>query len=143
MVRINLIQPKELTDQHLIAEYNEILMLVGYVRKYPKIQYSEIPANYKLGKGHMKFFKNKLLYLQKRHDKISLEMLERGFKPKIKLNLDKEFEKEYLNNYQPKEKDYKIIRQRIKERLQLKPNFYTYYKKPIKLVKKFKKLMKG
>ena len=36
MVRVNIINPNKLADQHLIAEYNEILMLLGYVRKYPK-----------------------------------------------------------------------------------------------------------
>ena len=63
MVRINLINPKKLTDQHLIAEYNEILMLLGYVKKYPKLE--KIPSKYNLGKGHMLFFKNKLKYLKK------------------------------------------------------------------------------
>ena len=61
MVRINLVHPKKLADQHLIAEYNEILMLIGYVRKYPPLE--NIPDSYKLGKGHVKFFKNKLDYL--------------------------------------------------------------------------------
>jgi len=32
MVKINLIHPRYLTDQHLIAEYNEILMLLAYLR---------------------------------------------------------------------------------------------------------------
>lgn len=58
MIRINLIDPVKLSDQHLIAEYNEILMLLGYVRKYHKVE--NIPENYKLGTGHIKFFKKKL-----------------------------------------------------------------------------------
>ena len=72
MVRVNLIPPRKLADQHLIAEYNEILMLLGYVRKYPMTE--EIPKNYCLGKGHIKFFKNKLLYLKKRHENLKNEM---------------------------------------------------------------------
>ena len=38
MVRINLVEPKKLADQHLIAEYDEILMLLGYVRRYPEVK---------------------------------------------------------------------------------------------------------
>ena len=58
MVRINLINPRYLADQHLIAEYDEILMLLGYVKRYPKID--DIPTNYCLGKGHIRFFKDKI-----------------------------------------------------------------------------------
>ena len=72
MVRVNLIHPKSLADQHLIAEYDEILMLLGYVRRYPKKE--NIPEKYTLGKGHIKFFKDKLLYLKKRHELIKEEM---------------------------------------------------------------------
>jgi deoxyribonuclease (pyrimidine dimer) len=59
MVRINLIKPNYLTDEHLIAEYNEILMLLGYVRKYPKLN-NNIPKEYKLGKGHILFLQRQL-----------------------------------------------------------------------------------
>ncbi|MBU3923323.1 MAG: pyrimidine dimer DNA glycosylase/endonuclease V, partial [Nanoarchaeota archaeon] len=62
MVRINLINPSKLTDQHLIAEYNEILMLIGHIKKFPNI-YSQ-PKTYTLGKGHINFFKNKIKYLK-------------------------------------------------------------------------------
>ncbi len=63
MVRVNIINPKNLSDQHLIAEYLEIIMLINYIKKHPK--QSKIPKNYLLGKGPMKFFKNKLKYLKK------------------------------------------------------------------------------
>ena len=76
MVRINLINPKKLADQHLVAEHNEILMLLGYVRKHPMCL--NIPETYCLGRGHIKFFKNKLLYLKKRHELIKKEMIKRA-----------------------------------------------------------------
>ncbi|MBL7051445.1 hypothetical protein ISS04_04795 [Candidatus Woesearchaeota archaeon] len=78
MVRINLIDPVNLADQHLIAEYNEILMLIGHVNKYPEIK--EQPSEYCLGKGHINFFKDKLKYLKDRHELIKKEMRGRGFK---------------------------------------------------------------
>ena len=57
MVRVNIINPKYLADQHLRAEYLEIIMLVTYVRKHPKIK-KELPKKYCLGTGHILFFKD-------------------------------------------------------------------------------------
>ena len=126
MVRVNLINPKKLADQHLIAEYNEILMLLGYVKKYPKV--IDIPKKYCLEKGHIKFFKNKLIYLQKRHDIIKKEMFTRGFKPTKKILLSK-FKKSLKQDWKPKKGDLQIIKQRLREKIKLKPNYYKYYGK--------------
>jgi deoxyribonuclease (pyrimidine dimer) len=123
MVRINLINPKYLADQHLIAEYNEILMLFGYVKKYPRC--TRIPPNYLLGPGHITFFKNKLLYLKKRHDVIKKEMRRRGFVPKKTIDLSI-FSRGLVNNWKPTEIDKKIIQNRIIEKLKTKPNYYRY-----------------
>ena len=82
MVRVNLISPKKLTDQHLIAEYAEILILADYIKKYPKLE--NIPKNFCLGEGHQRFFKNKIKYLKKRHEELKKEMRNRNFKPRTK-----------------------------------------------------------
>ncbi|MBW2984103.1 pyrimidine dimer DNA glycosylase/endonuclease V [Candidatus Woesearchaeota archaeon] len=126
MVRINLINPKKLADQHLIAEYDEILMLLGYVKKYPRL--GKIPGKYSLGKGHILFFKNKLKYLKKRHELIKLEMKKRGFNAKktIKLN---QFNKELKNDWRPSKEDIEIIKKRLITRIRLKPRYYRYYRK--------------
>lgn len=130
MVRINIISPKCLADQHLLAEYNEILMLFGYVKKYPALDGSE-PQLYTLGKGHIKFFKDKLLYLKNRHEKICVEMARRGYYPTKTIDLSI-YPKELINDWFPFITDYDIIRDRICEKLQYKfiteqnPHFYTY-----------------
>jgi|SaaInlStandDraft_7_1057024.scaffolds.fasta_scaffold15966_5 deoxyribonuclease (pyrimidine dimer) len=126
MVRINLINPKKLADQHLIAEYNEILMLLGYVRKYPIEK--DIPEEYCLGRGHIKFFKNKLLYLKKRHELLKKEMSKRNFISNKNINLG-EFNKKLRNDWKPNNKDFIIIKERIREKICLKPNYYRYYSK--------------
>lgn len=126
MVRINLIAPKKLADQHLIAEYNEILMLIGHIKKFPKINQS--PKEYTLGKGHINFFKNKIEYLKDRHEIIKKEMRERGFKTNKTIKLNK-FKKEQKENWKPKRKDLKIIKKRIISKIKLKPNYYRYYGK--------------
>lgn len=135
LVRVNLINPKNLADQHLIAEYNEILMLLGYVKKFPKIDYGKIPKKYCLGKGHILFFKDKLLYLKKRHELIKKEMENRGFKITKTIDLNK-FRKNLKNDWKPNNQDKKIIRKRLIEKLKKKPEFYTYYGKhmPLKLL---------
>jgi deoxyribonuclease (pyrimidine dimer) len=60
MTRVNVIPVQELTKQHLVAEYREIMRVPGALkkslqRKKPFCN-SEIPENYVLGKGHVKFF---------------------------------------------------------------------------------------
>ncbi|PIN85176.1 MAG: endonuclease V [Candidatus Diapherotrites archaeon CG11_big_fil_rev_8_21_14_0_20_37_9] len=127
MVRVNLIDPSALTDQHIIAEYNEILMLCTYLKNAK--QETKIPEKFTLGKGHMKFFLNKATYLKKRHDNLKKEMKKRGFKQEKKINL-KYFKKFNLGNWQPEKEDLQIIKKIIIEKIKMKPEFYRYYKKP-------------
>jgi len=126
MVRVNLLNPKNLTDQHLVAEYGEILILLKYIKKYPSIE--NLPKKYCLGKGHMKFFKNKLKYLKKRHNLIIKEMKKRGFKTNKKVNL-KNYNKNLIKDWKPSKKDKEEIKKRIIQRIKLKPKFYKYYRK--------------
>ena len=127
MVRVNLINPKFLTDQHLVAEYAEILILAEYIRNYPDLE--GIPKRYCLGEGHQRFFKDKVGYLRKRHEKLKQEMMERGFKPKRTLSL-KGFSRKNLGSWRPAARDYLIIRKRLIEKVKKKPGFYRYYREP-------------
>jgi len=133
MVRINLLKPEQLADQHLIAEYNEILMLFGHVKKFPKI--NEMPEDYCLGKGHITFFKNKLLYLKKRHEELKKEMKKRGYATNKTISLE-QYDRKLRNDWKPKNCDKELIRQRITEKLKKKPEYYKYYgeKKPAKFL---------
>ncbi|MFA6022559.1 MAG: pyrimidine dimer DNA glycosylase/endonuclease V [Candidatus Pacearchaeota archaeon] len=124
MVRINLINPKKLADQHLIAEYSEILILVANAKKYPN---SKIPKKYCLGIGHICFFKDKIIYLKNRHELLRKEMKKRGFKTNKQVLL-KGFNKNQLNNWKPKKEDINIIKKRIIYKISLKPKYYRYYK---------------
>lgn len=126
MVRINLINPSNLADQHLIAEYNEILMLIGYVRKHPSSGLDKAPKEYTLGKGHILFFKNKLNYLRNRFNILVREMRRRGFRAGKRINL-KEFDKGLRNDWEPNERDLIIIKKRLIKKIKLKPRYYRYY----------------
>jgi deoxyribonuclease (pyrimidine dimer) len=123
-VRINLIDPVKLCDQHLIAEYNEILMLLGYIKKYPGLD--NLPKSYVLGKGHMRFFKDKLDYINKRHKTIKAEMKKRGFQTNKGVDLSG-FDPNSHGDWNPKTKDYKKIKARLIEKIKLKPDYYRYY----------------
>lgn len=122
MVRINLINPKFLSDQHLIAEYNEILMLEGYVKKFPKI--CDSSKEYCLGTGHIKFFKDKFRYLHRRHELLKKEMLKRGFVPTKNLKIKTKI---HYKDYNPDKKAISIIKKRLIEKLNKKKNFYRYH----------------
>jgi deoxyribonuclease (pyrimidine dimer) len=126
MVRVNLVNPKKLADQHLVAEYDEILMLTAYIKNYPELE--GISEKYCLGKGHMKFFKNKLIYLKRRHEDLKSEMRKRNFKTTKSINLNL-FRKENKGNWKPTKEDMDLITKRITSRLLLKPNYYRYYRK--------------
>lgn len=127
MVRINLINPKYLTDQHLIAEYLEIIMLVSNAKKHPA---KECGKEYCLGKGHINFFKNKLKYLKERHEIIKKEMRKRGFATRKSISFYG-IKEENIKNWKPKEKDLQIIKKRLIEKINKKPYWYRYYGKNI------------
>jgi deoxyribonuclease (pyrimidine dimer) len=130
MTRINIVEPSELTDQHLIAEYREIFMVAGSLNRTLNsksgYQESRVPKRYTLNQGHVYFFYNKGKYLHKRYNELILEMKRRGFSPSD----DRPFpmsvfsDNNLYNDWTPMVEDYKIIRQRIEERIAIKPEWY-------------------
>ncbi len=122
MTRINLIPPSELSDQHLIAEYREIFMVGSALQRSIKSQSWEktreqLPKEFTLNIGHVKFFYNKGKYLHKRYLELINEMQNRGMHP----NPERKFKKEQwpidlYKDWEPKAKDIQLIRKRIKEK---------------------------
>ena len=130
MTRINIVHPSELTDQHLIAEYREIFMVAGSLKRtlVSKVGYQEskVPERYTLNSGHVYFFYNKGKYLHKRYHELIDEMKRRGFQPdKSRVFPTKVFKDNGLyNDWTPTIEDYKIIRERIQQKINMKPNWY-------------------
>ena len=130
MTRINLVPPSELTDQHLIAEYREIFMVAGSLRRTllskNGFQESRVPKKYTLNKGHVYFFYNKGKYLDKRYTQIINEMKERGFKPDAKRKFPKNIfiDNNLYNDWAPEPKDFVIIHKRINQKIKQKPRWY-------------------
>ena len=123
MTRINLIEPKELTDSHLVAEYREIMRLPGNLhqslnRKSKPFALNEIPEKYTLGKGHVKFFYNKMRFLDNRFKNLVVEMNKRGFRTRFSnTNIFKDCPEEFYGHYTPDKEAIEINLSRIKERL--------------------------
>lgn len=113
MTRINCVPVQELSKEHLLAEYRELPRVRhAYPRKTPP----NIPSTYRMGKGHVTFFFDKGIWLEKRHSNLVDEMRRRGYKtniPRLRLSHWKD---ECMNNWTPDENDLLINRRRIKER---------------------------
>lgn len=82
MTRINLIDPALLTTEHLGAEYRELPRVYGYVKalcaRGLRPEDIRIPATYRLGRGHVTFFYDKLDWLTARYLAIVVECRHRG-----------------------------------------------------------------
>ena len=78
MTRINVVPPRQLTNKHLMAEYRELPRIFTLAKRYLTVQ-CDIPEHYPLGKGHMKFFVDKLHYLYLRYAEIYMELTARGY----------------------------------------------------------------
>ncbi len=134
-MRCNLIAPDLLTDQHLIAERRELLMIPPLAKqRLSKSINTPIPIHFTLNKGHMLFFTNKLKYLSKRFDELTQTMLIRQFKPNLNLKFEiiPDFiEYNLYQDWSPTQADYEIIMVRLKTRIQNKFEWYKYYSKPI------------
>ena len=134
MTRINLVNPKELSDQHLIAEYREIFMVGSALQRSlnsPRWEKTKktLPSEFTLNNGHVKFFYNKGKYLHKRYLRLIDEMKERGMNPDPKRKFKTEqWPTELYKDWEPKKQDIEIIKARIQQRINQKPSWYRWRK---------------
>lgn len=148
MTRINAnIDPIDLCDQHLVAEYREMVRIPNFIlggaielngkmiygiKKQPKIDFKNIPDTFKLGPGHVKFFYTKIRFLHYRFLKLKLEMNRRKIKNNITDSSFEEVYKQHSHLYQDADLDYgnKIVMERILERIKTMKKF-TFHGKPV------------
>lgn len=128
MTRINVVDPSELYDQHLVAEYRELFMVGSALQrslKSPNWSMNKIPRNFTLNKGHVLFFYNKGKYLHKRYLSLVEEMKRRGMKPDPSRTFKREqWPDDMYLDWTPSMVDEDIVRARIAERVASKPNWY-------------------
>lgn len=135
-MRCNLVPSYFLTDQHLIAEKRELRMIPPILEKRAKTRSpitGDIPERFCLGKGHQIFWLDKFLYLEKRYNSLTEEMIRRGFKPNLELSLDTSLAKYYglYNDWTPEPEDYDLIVARLIEKINQKFKWYRYCGKSI------------
>jgi deoxyribonuclease (pyrimidine dimer) len=111
------VPPKELSDRHLIAEHRELKRIPNAINSGRAV-IENIPARFTLGKGHVKFFYDKLLFLKNRYELLNEECINRGFKVTYYGNAWADIPVRLMNDYLPTAEDDIIIRERINERTQ-------------------------
>lgn len=123
MTRINAgIPAAMLTGKHLLAEHREIKRIPNEVRKAiteEKLNQAlqGVPSEFRLGSGHVKFFRNKLGYLLRRYKQIHTEAKERGFCVQDYSGAWDSLPAELMQDYQPTPKAIAEVMARIDERI--------------------------
>lgn len=130
MTRINLTPVETLTDQHLMAEYRELPRVFGAVRKRLASgkKFDDIPKDFCLGKGHVKFFYDKCGFLLIRQENIINECLKRGFNIShwTPICVD-DIPLCFMNDFIPSSGDVSLSQSRLDEKIMLKPAWYKFY----------------
>lgn len=129
MTRVNVVPVESLFDQHLMAEYREIPMVVGSLKRSLNSKNKlNIPNKYCLGKGHVSFFYDKGKWLYSRYQKCIEELKKRGYN----VNPDERsvdwdiFRRNNLweTEWEPNKMDFDINQERIDIRVKQKPGWY-------------------
>lgn len=135
-MRINVIPVRYLTDEHLIAEWNEHHMLPFMLKRsllahdHLSQVIAQIPIRYTLNKGHGYFFYNKLRWVNHRRVGMFDEMTLRGFRPNaalLPLKLDGIPVELEQGVWRPDMTAMEVNLERIEERIAKKPRFYSWY----------------
>lgn len=122
MTRINLVPPAELCDQHLLAEHRELTRIPNAVAR-GRFSLAGQPADYKLGEGHVRFFFDKLAFLQKRYNALHHECRLRGFKVSHIWPANLPATASLWQDYQPTAQALALNRERIALRMPAKARF--------------------
>lgn len=133
VTRINVVDPRTLCDEHLRAEWRELTRIPNCILS-GKYGISDIPSQYTVrtngnpsgGKGHVKFFLNKLYWLREHYYAILKECRRRRFNvtdywpPEV----NETTYPQLFNDFKPSREDKKLNRRRIKERWPKNAHYY-------------------
>lgn len=129
-MRINIINPKYLTDNHLIAEYRETKMSTYYYSRSSKtkngIDPNRISKRYTLNSGHAYMWFDKFGYIDKRFKAILKEMETRGFQTNFRELNYTDIPETAFGDFVPDQNDIRINLDRILIRVADKPQWYKY-----------------
>lgn len=112
MTRINVVPVEQLCNEHLKAEYRELIR----VFRSAKVR-DDVPEKYTLGRGHVIFFSNKLTWVLKRYDQLIFEMKKRGFRTTPVIGL-RDCDPSLYNDWEPDDEAINLNWQRLRQRYQ-------------------------
>jgi deoxyribonuclease (pyrimidine dimer) len=116
MTRINVgIAPAELPNKLLIAEHREITRIPNAI-KTGRAKIKDIPQEFTLGAGHVKFFYTRLLFLKKRYSELYRECKAREFQVTDKSDSFLNLPEELTIDYEPTDKDRQLLIERIQSK---------------------------
>lgn len=130
MTRINTVHPSDLTDQWLLAEWRELPRIVNELEKHPqRFDLKKIPKQFTLNTGHVTFFRDKLLFLAKRHRELKRELRKRNIKHDKRIKVELYYLTTHIkmfgcNDWEASQRDHSILIERLEERFDLRKKAY-------------------
>lgn len=138
MTRINSgISVGSLIDSHLFSEYRELVRIPNTI-KSGRAVVKNIPNNFSLNKGHVRFYYPRLKYLHKRSNALYEELLRRGYNVEDYSSCFQSLPPELYNDWDDTEAK-PILIERITERLIGMKNL-KYNRQPITTEEAIQKL---
>jgi deoxyribonuclease (pyrimidine dimer) len=132
VTRINTVDVTLLSDQHLMAEYRELPMVHGSLKRTLNsangFQVSRVSPIYTLNAGHVYFWYNKKKFLFDRFNQLVNELIFRNYQinPGQRIIDWSVFDRVPQIDWKPTEKECDINLERVAERIKLKPKFYRW-----------------
>ena len=132
MTRINTVDVTLLSDQHLMAEYRELPMVHGSLKRTLNsvngYQSGRVSPIYTLNAGHVYFWYNKKKFLFDRFNQLVNELIFRNYQinPGERIIDWNVFDRVPQIDWTPTEKECNINLERVVERIKLKPKFYRW-----------------
>jgi len=140
MTRISVGFNKHLVDKNLNRERIEVLRIPNAIKKgTAKVDLKKIPKDFRLGKLHVTFFYNKILFLKRHYEELTAESIRRGFNPTDYSDAFNDIPEHLMNDYTPTEYDRQIVKERITERLKTMKHL-KFNREPITLEEAINKL---
>ena len=135
MTRVNLVDPRELADQHLFAEFRELTRIpkslwLSIERHGIEGTLRRVPQTYALGRGHVLFFYDKGLFLTRRFEALRIELRRRAYNFNEAVELDEwgvlDLDPRLMQDYTPTPEAIALSRARLAERIAQRPGWYRF-----------------
>jgi hypothetical protein len=134
MTRINAsIQPFELSNSMLFAEYREIKRIGNKVKNNKYNFNNPAPKIFTLNSGHELFFRDKILYLKRRSDALYIECLKRGINATDYSDCYKDIPSHLFNDWKETKESRFLLKERINKRLTESKQTIRFYDKVVTL----------